>query len=71
MDIYPCGTEILLARSDYLGVITCVSIRDTRIAYEVSYFEDGTYKANTFAEYEFSPVKKTKKQTIGFKTSGA
>lgn len=67
MQVYHCGTEVALKRSEYVGVITGISIRETSISYEVSYYESGVYKDNWFKEYEFIVIGESKKENIGFK----
>jgi hypothetical protein len=67
IEVIPCSTEVKLKRSDFLGVITGILIRDERIAYYISYFEDGNYKENMFAEYEFVLSANVEKTKIGFK----
>ena len=68
MEIIPCGTEVVLKRSEYRGVITGISIRGSRITYEVSYYESGTYKSNWFCDFEFLIDADNPRATIGFKS---
>ena len=65
--IYKCGERVSLTGTDYIGVITCVTIRDSKISYGISYFEQGIYKENYFCDYEFTVLHdKPKKTIIGF-----
>lgn len=54
--LWPCGTEVQLKHSNYVGFITAISIRGLRVAYEIAYFEQELYKVNTFEAFEFDPV---------------
>jgi len=65
-ELISCGTDVILKRATYSGVITGISIRDTRVTYEVSYFENGSYKAGWFSDYEFCVEQNASKVKIGF-----
>jgi len=67
MDIYKCGTSVNLKLSNYRGIITGVLIRDSRVQYEIGYFEDTTYKNQWFSECEIEFDKLIDKEKIGFK----
>ena len=67
MEVIPCGVEVVLKRAEYHGVITCISIRDYHVTYEVSYYESGTYKSNYFCDYEFFVSAEQTKVPIGFR----
>lgn len=68
MEVISCGVEVVLKRSEYHGVITCINIRDSRITYEVSYYEAGVYKSNLFCDYEFYISAEQEKMPIGFRS---
>lgn len=67
MEVIPCGTEVVLKRADYHGVVTGISIRDSRVTYEVSYYESGTYKSNWYCDYEFLVSGEQTRLPIGFR----
>ena len=67
IELFPCGTEVVLKRSQYAGVITGITLRGERITYAISYWESGTYKETWFASYEFSVTAHTSTMKIGFK----
>lgn len=66
MDVYPCGTQVKLKFTDYIGVITGIFIRNESVGYLVSYFEEGKYVEVQFSEYQFD-IDDSKPMTIGFK----
>ena len=66
MNILACGTEVILKRSKYEGVITGITIRENRVTYEISYYEGGTYKTNWFCKYEFTVGLDVNTIEIGF-----
>ena len=68
MEVIPCGVEVVLKRAEYRGVITCISIRDNHVTYEVSYYESGTYKSNYYCDYEFIVSAEQTKVPIGFRS---
>lgn len=67
MEVLPCGTEVILKRSEYKGIVVGINIRDTRIIYEISYYENGAYKTNWFCDYEFIVESTVQKLELGFK----
>jgi len=67
LELIPCGTEVILKRSEYSGVITGISIRDNRITYGISYYEIGVYKEVWFCDYEFLVGADVVKRPLGFK----
>lgn len=67
MEVIPCGTDVVLKRAEYKGVITGINIRDNRVTYEVSYYESGTYKSNWYCDYEFLIGAEQTKTIVGFK----
>jgi len=68
MTVYKCGTKVELNNGEYQGIITLISIRDTRVTYGISYFENGVNKENLFSSYEFTIISDSKKTNIGFKS---
>lgn len=67
IEIYQCGTEVVLKTGDYKGFIVGISISDSRISYEISYFENGSYTTHYFQDYEFLVSAEIEKNKIGFK----
>lgn len=67
--VYPEGTPVKFGNKPhfYSGKITGVTLRGTRLLYEVSYFTPNhDYKQIWLSEIEFRPGK-GKSQKIGFK----
>lgn len=70
MTVIPCGTEVTLKHSEYEGFITGIVIRDNRVVYCISYYDEGgTFIEGMFAPYEFEAPEFTW-EVIGFKPTG-
>ena len=69
MEVFQCGTQVILKNSNYEGIITAINIRDNRVSYEVSYYEVGIYKSIWISDYQFieDAFKNNNKIVIGFK----
>ncbi len=67
MDIYACGTPVIIKNLDVNGLITGISIRFSRVSYEISYFYNGDQKIIWMDEIEFNIREYEKKSIIGFK----
>ena len=65
MIMYPCGIEVDIKVLNVKGFITAICIRETKIAYEISYFVNNEYKQIWLQDYEFSTERKRDLE-IGF-----
>lgn len=71
LELYRCGSSVIIKLINIQGFITGICIRDNRITYEVSYFLNNQHCIHWFSDYELDFEPKPKKQTIGFiKASG-
>jgi len=69
ISIYQDGTEVTTKIGKIKAIITAANIRGSKIAYEISYFNNGEYKTAWLCEKEFTTDKKVKKITVGFKSN--
>lgn len=53
LNLIKCGSTVEIINSKYSGHITGISIRDDRISYGISFFENGVHVEKWFQEYEF------------------
>lgn len=60
------GTRVITVIGGIEGIITGVTIREKYIQYEISYFNEGTYKTCWLTPIEFSINGKYIQQRIGF-----
>jgi hypothetical protein len=68
MSFYACGTRVKCEIAPIAGMITQISLRFEKIAYEITYFDSGEFKTTWMNEKEFSVVGTTVEKTlIGFK----
>jgi len=65
--VYPCGTPVKLKNVNVCGFITAVVIRSTGIAYEISFFLEGSYLDKYFYVFEFDVQDGAAAIVIGFK----
>lgn len=65
IEIYEIGTEVIF--SDMMGKITCSTIRQNSVVYEVSYFVSGKHELIWLYDFEFTTVDNHKKTKVGFK----
>lgn len=63
--VYPCGTQVELNACRAVGYITAISIRQSAITYEISYFMNNTFLSSWFCDFEFS-TEKPKLCEVGF-----
>ena len=65
MNIYPCGSSVVITRSGYQGDVTAVEIRYELVRYEVTYYVEGVQQRIWVHEKELNnPINKVK---LGFK----
>jgi hypothetical protein len=64
---YPLMTEIKLKRANVEGIITCISIRPSKVIYEMQYYTDDCIRKEMWVEeWEFETAKP--KERLGFIT---
>lgn len=61
-----CGTLVIIKLANIKGMVTCMSLRFDRVAYEVTYFDGADAKTIWVHESEFE-VTNPELTKIGFK----
>ena len=61
IEIYPCGTRVLLSQHNVTAEITAITIRFTAIIYELTYFINNEERTVSAHEQQFRPVHNTTK----------
>lgn len=69
LQIYPCGTQVMISMGGIVAMITASIFRFGKVAYELTYFVEGEEKTSWKHEEEFQTMGNVKKETIGFKTN--
>lgn len=54
MKVIKCNTKVTTVLGGISAIITSISIRDNRVSYEASYFNNGTYTSIWLNDYEFT-----------------
>lgn len=67
MKIFKCGTRVKTHIGNQEAIITAANIRFNRVAYELSYFNNGEYKTCWCNDSEFDPCVNYEKNSIGYK----
>ena len=66
MEIYKCGTEVIIKLANIKGIITCCGIRYDRVTYEITYYEGLSQSIVWVHPSEFE-ISIPENQKIGFK----
>jgi hypothetical protein len=66
MEIFNCGTLVIIKLANIKGMITCSSIRFDKLSYEITYFDGADMKTIWVHENEFE-VNTPELLKIGYK----
>lgn len=66
MEVFKYGTTVTTAVGKINGMITCISIRQKEVIYEITYYDNGTFHTTPMRDYEFT-TDNPETTKIGFK----
>jgi hypothetical protein len=66
MEIFECGSSVVIKLASKRGIITCCAIRFDKVIYEITYYSGDDQKTIWVNEKEFE-ITEPETQKIGFK----
>jgi hypothetical protein len=66
MEIYKCGTSVIIKLANIKGIITCCAIRFDKVTYEITYYKSLDQQTIWVHESEIE-TDKLETEKIGFK----